>query len=113
MNSIPAFHYSRPVSRNGVPGAPADFLLTEGWMDGMGWMDGWDGTEYQKCPSIFFILCGYIDKLNTYLYILLKIVPNILMGFKILCQVEDFEYFFQNYNIYVFLKKYTKSLDFK
>ena len=24
-------------------------------------MDGWmDGTEYQKCPSNFFILCGYI-----------------------------------------------------
>ena len=44
---------------------------------------------------IFFILCEYIDKLNTYLYILLKIVTNILMGFKILCQVEDFEYFFK------------------
>ena len=46
-------------------------------------------------PSIFFILCGYIDKLNTYLYILLKIVTNILMGFKILCQVENFEHFFK------------------
>ena len=34
----------------------------------MGW-DGWmDGTEYQKCPLIFFILCGYIDKVYTYLY---------------------------------------------
>ena len=29
---------------------------------------GWDGTEYQKCPSMFFILCGYIDKVYTYLY---------------------------------------------
>ena len=41
MNSIPAFHYSRPVSRNGVPGAPADFF--DGRMDGMGgggWFDG-------------------------------------------------------------------------
>ena len=29
-------------------------------------MDGWDGTGYQKCPLIFFILCGYIDKVyNT------------------------------------------------
>ena len=30
--------------------------FTDGWMgwDGM----GWDGTEYQKCPLIFFILCG-------------------------------------------------------
>ena len=31
-------------------------------------MDGMDGTEYQKCPSMFFILCGYIDKVYTYLY---------------------------------------------
>ena len=26
-------------------------------------MPWWDGTEYQKCPLIFFILCGYIDNL--------------------------------------------------
>ena len=32
--------------------------------DGM----GWDGTEYQKCPLKFFILCGFIDKVYTYLY---------------------------------------------
>ena len=48
-------------------------LFTDGWdgwdgMDGMDGMDGWDGTEYQKCPLIFFILCGYIDKVYTYLY---------------------------------------------
>ena len=29
-------------------------------MDGMNGM-GWDGREYQKCSSIFFILCEYID----------------------------------------------------
>ena len=29
---------------------------------------GSDGTEYQKCPLIFFILCRYIDKVYTYLY---------------------------------------------
>ena len=28
--------------------------------DGMDGMDGWDGTEYQKCPSIFFIF-KYVD----------------------------------------------------
>ena len=42
-----------------------------GWdgMDGMGWDGmGWDGMGDQKCPSIFFILCGYIDKVYTYLY---------------------------------------------
>ena len=30
--------------------------------DGGGW------TEYQKCPLIFFILCRYIDKVYTYIY---------------------------------------------
>ena len=38
--------------------------------DGMGW-DGWDGMDgmgYQKCPSIFFKLCEYIDKVYTYLF---------------------------------------------
>ena len=30
--------------------------------DGVGW-DGWAGR--QKCPSIFFILCGYIDQINS------------------------------------------------
>ena len=47
--------------------------FTDGWMgwdgmDEMGWdgMDGW--TEYQKCHLIFFILCGCIDKVYTYLY---------------------------------------------
>ena len=33
--------------------------------DGTG-RDGTDGD--QKCPSIFFILCEYIDKVYTYLY---------------------------------------------
>ena len=45
--------------------------------DGTGW------TGYQKCPLKFFILCGYIDKVYTYLYMSKKIVTNILMGFKI------------------------------
>ena len=30
--------------------------------------DGWVGwTEYQKCPSNFFILCGYIGNVYTYI----------------------------------------------
>ena len=37
-------------------------VLTDGWMDG--W-DGWDWMEYQKCPSKFFILCGYIEHVYT------------------------------------------------
>ena len=39
------------------------FYLRMGWD---GWMDGW--TEYQKCPLIFFILCGYIDYVYDYLH---------------------------------------------
>ena len=39
----------------------------DGWDRMDGWY-GWDGTEYQKCPLIFFILCMYIDKVYTYLY---------------------------------------------
>ena len=35
-----------------------------GW-DGMGW-DGMDGMGYQKCPSIFFILC-IISIYNMYI----------------------------------------------
>ena len=34
-----------------------------GWVGWMGW------TEYQKCPSIFFSLCGYIDHVDVYLHI--------------------------------------------
>ena len=51
-----------------------------------GW-DGWDGMVYQKCPSNFFILCGYIEHVYTYFYIYSKIVNKILMGFKISCKV--------------------------
>ena len=30
--------------------------------------DGWvGGTEYQKCPSNFFILCEYIGNVYTYI----------------------------------------------
>ena len=50
-------------------------------------MDGWDGAGYQKCPSMFFILCGYIEHVYVYLYIFSKNFTNILMGLKIWCQV--------------------------
>ena len=33
--------------------------------DGTDGRDGWDGD--QKCPLIFFILCGYIDKVYNYI----------------------------------------------
>ena len=42
------------------------YVRMDGWMGWMEW-DGMDGTEYQKCPSIFFILCGYIDHVYIYL----------------------------------------------
>ena len=39
-------------------------------MDGMDGWDGmgWDGMGYQKCPSIFFILCVYIYPISNLLY---------------------------------------------
>merc|ERR1712212_924294 len=49
-----SFHF-----RNGVPGAPADFI--DGWIDG--WMDGWDGRStfffgpYLENYFIIFLNC--------------------------------------------------------
>ena len=65
-------------------------------MDGMGWdgLMGW--TEYQKYPSIILILFEYIEHVYTYLDIYSKIVTNILMGFKISCQVGGRGQKFQN-----------------
>ena len=65
--------------------------------DGMGGMGGMGGTEYQKCPLKIFILCEYIDKVYTYIYMWLKNAPKILMGFKIWCQVGGLG---QNFQIY-------------
>ena len=39
-------------------------------------MDGW--TEYQKCPSMFYILSGYIDKVYTYITCNKKLSPTSL-----------------------------------
>ena len=66
--------------------APASTTRPEGPSLRMGWMDGC--TEYQKCPSNLFILLPYIEHAYTYLRVYSKVVTNILMGFKILCQVK-------------------------
>ena len=68
--------------------APSLMGRVDGWT---GWtggrVDGWDGPE--KGPLNFFILCGYIDYVYVYLHVYeIKIVTNILMGFKVSCQVE-------------------------
>ena len=53
--------------------------------DGMGW--GWTG--YQKCPSIFFILCGYTDHVYMYLYIYTqKLSPTFLWVSKFDVKLE-------------------------
>ena len=49
----------------GVQGNLHDEARRAEFTDGM---DGMDGTEYQKCPLKIFILCWYIDKVYTYLY---------------------------------------------
>ena len=45
---------------------PVITLKDEGRSPEFDGMDGLDGN--QKCPLKFFILCGYIDKVYTYLY---------------------------------------------
>jgi hypothetical protein len=79
-----------------------------GW-DGM----GWDGTGYQKCPSIFFILSGYIGKVYIYLYLYSKFVTNTLMGLKIQFQVEELEYVFKNSPTYTNFENILQLLNLK
>ena len=40
---------------------------------------GWDGTEDHKCPLIFFIICGYIDKIYTVPF-MLNTPPQTILG---------------------------------
>ena len=62
----------REVSSYSVPsGLRADLhARPEGpsLMGRVGRTGGTGGTGYQKCPLIFFILCGYIDYVYVYLY---------------------------------------------
>ena len=78
------------------PGSSAGFTPRARSASLMGWMGLMDGTEDQKCPSNYFILCEYIGNLYTYIYLCLKFITNFIMGFKIWCQVGEFEFYFQN-----------------
>ena len=52
--------------------------------------------------SFKFLHTLLVFRLSIYLLIHeIKIVTNILTGFKIRCQVGDFKFFFQNYPMYV------------
>ena len=59
-----------------------------------------DGTEDQKCPSNFSIVCEYIDNVYTslsiYIYPCSKFFTNFVMGLKIWCRVGEFKFHFQN-----------------
>ena len=58
-----------------------------GWM---GWTDGPSKGSFNFFHTLLFC------RLGIYLLIhKIKIVTNILMGFKFLCQVEDFDHFFK------------------
>ena len=51
------------ISRHGVPGAPAIFLLTDGWVMGDGWMDGWlDGWV-----GLLFLGFVYFSRPTSYI----------------------------------------------
>ena len=62
------------------PGSSAEFTPRARSASLMGWMDG---TEDQKCPSNFFILCEYIGNVYTYIYPCSKFVTKFVMGLKI------------------------------
>ena len=66
---------------------------------GMGW-DGVGWTEYQKRPSIFFILCGYIDHVYVYLYNQ-KLSPTFLWVSKFDVKLGVGEHNFQKYAMFV------------
>ena len=56
---------------------PAQFTHEAWCAEFTGGMDEWDGTEYQKCPPIFFTLGGYVDHVYIYLYIQSKVVGRV------------------------------------
>ena len=61
----------------------------------MGW-GGMGSDGNQKCPSIFFILCGYIDDVYIYLYTELKLSPTFLWVSKFDVKLGFGEHNFQN-----------------
>ena len=63
-----------PVPTPTIEARRAEFDGTGG-TGGTGWTDG---TGYQKCLLIFFIFCGYIDKVYIYLYTKKKLSPTFL-----------------------------------
>ena len=88
-------HTSLPFSPFGVQRKPYTNERVKRASCADGRMDGrMDGD--QKCPSIFLILMYVKDHVYMYLYTYSKVVTNILMGFKIWCQVEDHRQKFQN-----------------
>ena len=68
--------------------------------------------DVQKCPSLFFILCGHLENVFIYLNIYLKIITNIFMGFKIWCQVGGGGTKFQIYTRYVTFLFLVPNLSF-
>ena len=62
-------------SRADVHPRPEGPSLRMGWYGWMGW------TEYQKCPSNFFILCEYIEYVLYLLIFILKNCHRNLYGF--------------------------------
>ena len=59
-------------------------------------------TGYQKFPSIFFILCGYIKYVYIYLYIYTeKLSPIFLWVSKFDAKLGVLENYFRNYPMYV------------
>ena len=71
MGGARSQHLSRLSNHNVPPGSSDNPYIPrpKAEFDGTGGTGGTGWTGYQKCPLKFFILCRYIDKVYTYIYI--------------------------------------------
>ena len=70
-----------------------------GWV-GVGW------TGYQKCPSIFLILCSYMDHVHVYAYTFSKVVRTYFLLVQNFGQVGGLGAKIQKHPVGVFFKSY-------
>ena len=72
------FEINFRLSNHNVPPGSSDYIYTTRPKAEFDGTDGTGWTGYQKCPLIFFIFCGYIDKVYIYLYTKKKLSPTFL-----------------------------------
>ena len=85
------------LSNHNVPEGSSDNPYAEARRAEFDGTDGTDGTDGRSRKVSFkFLHTLLVFRLSIYLLIhKIKVVTNILMGFKIRCQVGDFIFFFK------------------